>query len=213
MPDEQSTRIAALRADGADGSTGVTGPRTCEQGSSRPAARDWCACGAASRDRRGRGIRMPDRALRYLQLDRRPADQWSYAPARRSRGGSASSCEWAPTGAFKQLCAPRGQRLSGVRPLDSGALWLTAAAPPPCLRWPATTPPRAPRSRRPRRCRSPRAFHTSGAVSITATATGYLLQIVSRGGAQYVLSRNADGGVNRTCTPAGTGSCPATGAW
>jgi hypothetical protein len=50
-------------------------------------------------------------------------------------------------------------------------------------------------------------------VSITATATGYLLQIVSRGGAQYALSHNADGGVNRTCSPTGTASCPATGTW
>ena len=40
-----------------------------------------------------------------------------------------------------------------------------------------------------------------------------MLQIVSRGGSQYALSHNADGGVNRTCSPVGTASCPATGAW
>jgi hypothetical protein len=52
-----------------------------------------------------------------------------------------------------------------------------------------------------------------GQVGITDTPTSYTLQIVSGGGTQYSLTRNAGGAALRTCSPLGSPSCSAPGTW
>jgi type IV pilus assembly protein PilA len=51
-------------------------------------------------------------------------------------------------------------------------------------------------------------------VSVTAATTaGYTITAQSKSTVQYIITRSTTGAITRTCTPASTGSCPASQSW
>jgi type IV pilus assembly protein PilA len=57
---------------------------------------------------------------------------------------------------------------------------------------------------------------SSTALSVvgTPTATGYSVRSTSQvTGDSFTITRNTEGGIERTCTTAGKGGCPAGGTW
>jgi type IV pilus assembly protein PilA len=50
-------------------------------------------------------------------------------------------------------------------------------------------------------------------VTATTTDTSYKVVSTSKSGNSFVVSKDANGGLTRTCTTAGDGGCPAAGAW
>ena len=50
-------------------------------------------------------------------------------------------------------------------------------------------------------------------VTATTTDTSYKLVAQSKSGNSFVLAKDANGAVSRTCTTTGNGGCPAAGSW
>jgi type IV pilus assembly protein PilA len=54
---------------------------------------------------------------------------------------------------------------------------------------------------------------TKSGVTATTTDTTYTVTAESRSGNAFVVSRDANGALKRSCTTAGDGACPAGGSW
>jgi hypothetical protein len=54
---------------------------------------------------------------------------------------------------------------------------------------------------------------TQAGVTAKTTGTGYVVTATSKSGNAFVLTKDADGALARTCTTSGKGGCPAAGTW
>jgi hypothetical protein len=61
---------------------------------------------------------------------------------------------------------------------------------------------------------TPCAKSAAGAgITAVGTTAGYTVTATSKSGNAFVIAKAGDGSLSRTCTSAGKGGCPATGAW
>jgi type IV pilus assembly protein PilA len=57
------------------------------------------------------------------------------------------------------------------------------------------------------------ALNNANITAVSGSASTFSVEVTSKSGTKFTISRAATGVVSRTCTPVNTGACPSSGSW